>query len=91
MDDAPAQAHSLWAIVTQFEYWPEIGEGTLDTLIMTGFSLLFTVLIGLPLGVALFLTSWSQRVAGIKRMRRIRNGTDRRMFTTSESVVYVHD
>jgi D-methionine transport system permease protein len=28
---------------------------------MTGFSLLFTVLIGLPVGVVLFLTSWSQR------------------------------
>jgi D-methionine transport system permease protein len=44
-----------------FEYWPEIGEGTVDTLIMTGTSLLFTVLIGLPLGFALFLTGWSQR------------------------------
>lgn len=28
---------------------------------MTGVSLLFTVLIGLPLGLALFLTGWSQR------------------------------
>jgi D-methionine transport system permease protein len=44
-----------------FEYWPEIGEGTVDTLIMTGLSLLFTVLIGLPMGVALFLTSGPQR------------------------------
>jgi D-methionine transport system permease protein len=44
-----------------FEYWPEIGEGTVDTLIMTALSLLFTVLIGLPVGIALFLTSWSQR------------------------------
>jgi D-methionine transport system permease protein len=43
------------------EYWPEIREGTLDTLIMTGFSLLFTVIIGLPLGIALFLTGWTQR------------------------------
>jgi D-methionine transport system permease protein len=46
-----------------FEYWPEIGEGTVDTLIMTAMSLLFTVLIGLPVGIALFLTSWSQRSA----------------------------
>jgi D-methionine transport system permease protein len=46
-----------------FEYWPEIGEGTVDTLIMTALSLLFTVLIGLPVGIALFLTSWSQRSA----------------------------
>jgi len=43
------------------EYWPEIWQGTLDTLTMTGLSLLFTVLIGLPLGVALFLTGWSHR------------------------------
>jgi D-methionine transport system permease protein len=43
------------------DYWPEIREGTVDTLIMTGASLLFTVMIGLPLGVALFLTGWSQR------------------------------
>ena len=62
MDD-PAQAGSLWASIVSFEYWPEIGEGTVDTLIMTGFSLLFTVLIGLPVGVVLFLTSWSQRSA----------------------------
>ena len=44
-----------------FEYWPEIGAGTVDTLIMTAMSLLFTVLIGLPVGIALFLTGWSQR------------------------------
>lgn len=40
--------------------WPLIGEATIDTLLMTGFSLLFTVLIGLPLGVVLFLTSTGQ-------------------------------
>lgn len=40
--------------------WPLIAEATLDTLLMTGFSLLFTVLIGLPLGVALFLTGPKQ-------------------------------
>jgi ABC-type methionine transport system permease subunit len=28
---------------------------------MTGLSLLFTVLLGLPVGVSLFLTGWSQR------------------------------
>jgi len=47
--------------IQSFEYWPEIGEGTVDTLIMTALSLMFTVLIGLPIGVALFLTSWRQR------------------------------
>jgi D-methionine transport system permease protein len=47
--------------ILAFEYWPEIRDGTLDTLVMTALSLAFTVLIGLPLGVALFLTGWSQR------------------------------
>lgn len=47
--------------ILSFEYWPEIGQGTVDTLIMTGLSLLFTVLIGLPIGIALFLTSLPQR------------------------------
>lgn len=40
--------------------WMEMTEGTLDTLTMLGFSALFTVLIGLPLGVILFLTSRGQ-------------------------------
>lgn len=40
--------------------WPLIWEATLDTFLMTGFSLLFTVIIGLPLGVLLFLASPGQ-------------------------------
>ena len=40
--------------------WYLILEATIDTLLMTGFSLLFTILIGLPLGVILFLTSKNQ-------------------------------
>ena len=40
--------------------WPLILEASVDTLLMTGFSLLFTVIIGLPLGVILFLTSKNQ-------------------------------
>ena len=40
--------------------WALIGEATIDTLLMTGFSLLFTILIGLPLGIILFLTSKNQ-------------------------------
>jgi D-methionine transport system permease protein len=61
---------ALQAILS-FEYWPEIGEGTVDTLIMTALSLLFTVIIGLPVGITLFLTSWSQRSArpGIARIQ----------------------
>ena len=54
-------AASAWSVALAMDYWPEIREGTVDTLIMTGVSLLFTVLIGLPLGVTLFLTGWSQR------------------------------
>jgi len=50
-----------WAAALALDYWPEIAQGTLDTLLMTGLSLLFTVLIGLPLGIALFLSGWSQR------------------------------
>lgn len=40
--------------------WALIGEATIDTLLMTGWSLLWTVLIGLPLGVYLYLTSERQ-------------------------------
>ncbi|VFR64219.1 Methionine ABC transporter permease protein [plant metagenome] len=43
--------------------WPLIGEAAADTLLMTGFSLGFTVLIGLPLGVVLFLTGPRQMLA----------------------------
>lgn len=43
--------------------WGLIGEATLDTLIMTGWSLAFTVLIGLPLGIYLFLCSERQLLA----------------------------
>jgi len=43
--------------------WAMIGSATLETLAMTGFSLLFTVIIGLPLGVLLFLTSPGQTLA----------------------------
>ncbi len=41
-------------------YWPEILEATWQTLVMTGVSLFFTVLIGLPLGIVLFLTGKGQ-------------------------------
>lgn len=44
-------------------YWPEIGEASLDTLGMLGGSLLFTVLLGLPLGVLLFLCAPRQPCA----------------------------
>ena len=44
-------------------YWPEIAQATLDTFAMLGGSLLFTVLLGLPLGVLLFLCSPRQLLA----------------------------
>jgi len=40
--------------------WADIAQATLDTLTMTGVSLVFTVLLGLPLGVLLFLTARGQ-------------------------------
>lgn len=44
-------------------YWPEIWEASLDTLLMLGGSMLFTVILGLPLGVLLFLSGQSDRPA----------------------------
>ncbi|MBP1962180.1 methionine ABC transporter permease [Paenibacillus aceris] len=40
--------------------WAEIAKATGDTLVMLGWSLLFTVIIGLALGIILFLTSKGQ-------------------------------
>lgn len=38
-------------------YWPEIWQGTWDTILMTLLPLFFTVVLGLPLGILLFITS----------------------------------
>ncbi|MDR3413693.1 MAG: ABC transporter permease [Formivibrio sp.] len=43
--------------------WAEIGFATLDTLAMLGGSLLFTLVLGLPLGIVLFLTGPRQLLA----------------------------
>jgi len=43
--------------------WALIGAATLETLMMTGFSLVFTVILGLPLGVLLFLSRPGQTLA----------------------------
>lgn len=37
--------------------WSEISQATLDTLFMLGFAVLFSTLIGIPVGLILFLTS----------------------------------
>lgn len=41
-------------------FWPDIAQATLDTLIMLGVSLLLTIILGIPLGVLLFLTGKGQ-------------------------------
>lgn len=55
---------SLSALVGQVDLsvidWSEVGEATVETLAMTGGSLFFTVLLGLPLGILLFLTNRGQ-------------------------------
>jgi len=40
--------------------WPEIAQATLDTLSMLGGAMVLTVILGLPLGVILFLTGKGQ-------------------------------
>ena len=40
--------------------WPDIGQATFDTLLMLGGSLLLTLILGIPLGVLLFLTARGQ-------------------------------
>ncbi|MDR1660957.1 MAG: ABC transporter permease [Azoarcus sp.] len=40
--------------------WADVGEASLDTLLMLGISMFFTLLFGLPLGVLLFLTGKRQ-------------------------------
>ena len=43
--------------------WSDIGLATVETLTMVGGSLFFTVLLGLPLGIVLFLTGPRQPLA----------------------------
>ena len=59
MNDLIPYAQSLVGHVD----WSEIGWASWDTLVMVGVSLFFSVLIGLPLGVMLFLTSKRQLLA----------------------------
>ncbi|MBB5173501.1 methionine ABC transporter permease [Texcoconibacillus texcoconensis] len=37
-------------------FWVDVWEATLETLVMTGFSLIFASLLGIPLGIALVVT-----------------------------------
>ncbi|WP_309643643.1 methionine ABC transporter permease [Phenylobacterium sp.] len=43
--------------------WADVGQALLDTLIMLGGSLVFSIVLGLPLGVILFLTGPRQLLA----------------------------
>ena len=43
--------------------WAEIAQATLDTLTMLGGAMVLTVILGLPLGVILFLTGKGQMLA----------------------------
>lgn len=45
--------------------WAEIAKATGDTLVMLGWSLLFTIIIGLALGIILFLTSKGQLLQNV--------------------------
>ena len=46
----------LQTLFPNIDDWGELGQACIDTLLMLGGSLLLTVVIGLPLGVLLFLT-----------------------------------
>ena len=50
----------LQNVFPQIDDWAEIGRACLDTLLMLGGSLALTVVIGLPLGVLLYLTGKGQ-------------------------------
>src|SRR5215469_13195852 len=46
--------------------WEDVGQAGIDTLLMLGGSLIFTTLLGLPLGIALFLFDRGQLLASPK-------------------------
>lgn len=54
---------SFWESVMEID-WKVVGKATNETLYMLGYSLLFTVILGLLLGVLLFLTSDKQLLGG---------------------------
>ena len=66
------------------DLWPLLVGGTLDTLYMVGFATLFTVLIGLPLGVLLFLS----RRQGIVPMPRL-NAVLGAIINTGRSLPFI--
>ncbi len=64
--------------------WTEIGQATLDTLAMLGGSMVLTVILGLPLGVILFLTGKGQML-----QNRVANGALSLLVNVLRSVPFV--
>ncbi|WP_454714589.1 methionine ABC transporter permease [Caulobacter segnis] len=64
--------------------WAEIGQATLDTLAMLGGSMILTVILGLPLGVILFLTGKGQMLES-----RLANGVLSLLVNILRSVPFV--
>lgn len=64
--------------------WGEIGQATLDTLAMLGGSMALTVIVGLPLGVVLFLTGKGQMLEN-----RLANGALSLLVNVLRSVPFV--
>ena len=64
--------------------WAEIGRATLDTLAMLGGSMVLTVVLGLPLGVILFLTGHGQMLKN-----RVANGVLSLVVNILRSVPFV--
>lgn len=64
--------------------WAEIGQATLDTLAMLGGSMILTVILGLPLGVILFLTGKGQMLEN-----RVANGVLSLLVNILRSVPFV--
>lgn len=57
----------MWSRMSWEDLWPLLLNGTLETIYMVGLSAFFTVLIGLPLGVLLFIS----RSHGLAPMPRL--------------------
>ena len=64
--------------------WAEIGQATVDTLAMLGGSMILTVILGLPLGVILFLTGKGQMLEN-----RLANGALSLLVNILRSVPFV--
>ncbi|RIX47286.1 ABC transporter permease [Paenibacillus nanensis] len=78
---------TFWQSVMEID-WKVVGKATNETLYMLGYSLLFTVILGLLLGVLLFLTSDKQLLGG-KFYARIIYGALSLLVNVLRSVPFV--